>query len=92
MGEYQVIAQKGEALGGEVLAGLGVTVSRGVGRVVKAFNDPDLNGFLPTWEDGSAGLLFTNWEDRPGGMSWLAIEKDGGRPLGGVGCHDARLR
>ena len=77
LGEYQVIAQEADTLDGAVPAGLGVTVSRDGSRVVKASNDPDFNGFVPTREDGSAGFLFTNWEDRPGGMSRLEITKGG---------------
>ena len=35
-------------------------------------NDPDFNAFVATGED--AGYLFTNWEDRPGGMSAHTLE------------------
>lgn len=39
------------------------------GSVFKNSNDPDFNGFIPTGADDNEGYLFTNWEDRPGGMS-----------------------
>ena len=46
--------------------GLGAIIAAD-GTVLKSSNDPDFNGFIPTGEN--EGYLFTNWEDRPGGMS-----------------------
>jgi hypothetical protein len=42
---------------------------------IKQSNDPDFNGFIPTGNGGNTGYLFTNWEDRPGGMSRINIAK-----------------
>lgn len=60
LGDYQVLLQEGDA--GKV----GVVTSKG-GKQLLASNDPDFNGFLPT--GANQGYLFTNWENRPGGMS-----------------------
>ncbi|MBR9650769.1 PhoX family protein [Thalassovita aquimarina] len=57
LGTYQVLLQEGD---------VGVIKSQG-GKDLLASNDPDFNGFLPI--DANQGYLFTNWENRPGGMS-----------------------
>lgn len=39
----------------------------GAGGVIKTSNDPDFSAYVAT--GANEGYLFTNWEDRPGGMS-----------------------
>ena len=75
LGSYQIIAQEGETFDGMIPAGLGAMESRDGRRVVKMSSDPDFNAFVPANADSSEGYLFTNWEDRPGGMSRLHIQK-----------------
>ncbi len=41
-----------------------------------AYN-PDCNQFVPTDEEGTAGYLFTNWENSPGNVSRIPIEQTG---------------
>ncbi|WP_330633083.1 alkaline phosphatase PhoX [Halocatena halophila] len=38
-------------------------------------SNPDCNQFVPTASDGSAGYLFTNWENSPGNISRIPIER-----------------
>lgn len=59
LGDYQILLQEG-------VNGAGI-ISAIDGTELLISNDPDFNGFIPT-EDGM-GYLFTNWENRPGGMS-----------------------
>ena len=35
---------------------------------------PDYNAFIPTNSDGTAGYLYTAWEDRPAGISQVELE------------------
>lgn len=60
LGDYQILMQEGDA------GKIGVIKSI-AGEDLIVSNDPDFNGFLPTGTD--QGYLFTNWENRPGGMS-----------------------
>ncbi|WP_319381033.1 alkaline phosphatase PhoX [Thiomicrorhabdus sp.] len=42
-------------------------------------NDPDFNAFVPkNAGDDSEGFLFTNWENRPGGMSRIELKYENG--------------
>ncbi|MFD0981256.1 PhoX family protein [Tropicimonas aquimaris] len=64
LGDYQVLLQEGdEGIVGVIksLAGEDLLVS----------NDPDFNAYVPTGDN--EGYLFTNWENRPGGMSRAKI-------------------
>ncbi len=65
LGSYQILMQEGDGNVGAIktLAGAPLFSS----------NDPDFNGFLPTGEN--QGLLFTNWENRPGGMSRARLSR-----------------
>lgn len=77
LGAYQILLQEGDfGVIGHIT---------GAGGEIKVSNDPDFNAFIPT--GAGEGYLFTNWEDRPGGMSrvritraedgtWTAIEDD----------------
>ena len=85
LGSYQIIAQEGdEAVNGP----LGAIVALD-GTVIKQSNDPDFNAFIPASTDGSEGYLFTNWEDRPGGMSRMHLAKaaDGSWQIGPRGAE-----
>lgn len=69
LGEVTVLASAGDFDGavGQIKAA--------DGSVLTQANDPDFNAFIPT--GANSGYLFTNWEDRPGGMSRMKLEKDG---------------
>jgi hypothetical protein len=78
VGSYRILAQAGDRFGGAVPEGLGA-IAGADGEVVRRSNDPDFNAFVPVTEDGRRGFLFTNWEDRPGGMSRIGlVREDGG--------------
>ncbi|PIE11708.1 MAG: cell surface protein [Rhodobacterales bacterium] len=66
LGDYQILLQEG-------VNGAGVIKSADGSKELLISNDPDFNGFVPT-EDGK-GLLFTNWENRPGAMSKAALTR-----------------
>jgi len=66
MGTYQILVQEGD------FGTIGKII--GAGGEVTASNDPDFNAFVAT--GNGAGYLFTNWEDRPGGMSRVAMQRD----------------
>ena len=72
LGEYRPLAQQGDYKD-VIEGGLGAIIA-GDGTVLNVSSDPDFNGFIPTGEN--EGYLFTNWEDRPGGMSRIKIERD----------------
>ncbi|MDF1801890.1 alkaline phosphatase PhoX [Thalassovita sp.] len=59
LGAYQILVQEGD------FDKIGAIEGKG-GRI-KVSNDPDFNAFVKTGD--AEGYLFTNWEDRPGGMS-----------------------
>ena len=68
MGEYQVLFQQGDFDGK-------MGAIAGKGGLIKVSNDPDFNAYVPTGLN--EGYLYTNWEDRPGGMSRVKIRRDG---------------
>ncbi|MFW2371986.1 MAG: alkaline phosphatase PhoX [Gammaproteobacteria bacterium] len=76
VGDYQMIAQEKDTLGGALPLGLGAIVNTAGDTVVAFSDDPDFNAFVPTNADSTEGFLFTNWEYRPGGMSRLQVTKD----------------
>ncbi|MDV7144112.1 DUF839 domain-containing protein [Tropicimonas sp. TH_r6] len=63
LGEFQVLVQEGD------FGKIGHIV--GAGGEIKVSNDPDFNAYVATG-DGE-GYLFSNWEDRPGGMSRVKL-------------------
>ncbi|MGC9370026.1 MAG: alkaline phosphatase PhoX [Paracoccaceae bacterium] len=65
LGDYRILIQEGDFDKMGVIAG--------ANGVIKSSNDPDFNGFIPTAEN--EGYLFTNWEDRPGGMSRVKLTR-----------------
>jgi len=78
LGEYQILGQTNDvfaALGEKGLSGgLGVHYGIVSGDKIIENNNPDFNGYVSTGEN--EGYLFTNWENFPGGMSRMKIEKD----------------
>jgi secreted PhoX family phosphatase len=74
-GAYQVLGREGATYAGALTFGLGNIVNAAGSAAVKQSNNPDFNAFVPTNVDGSQGLLFTAWEDRPGGVSRLSMGK-----------------
>lgn len=68
LGDYRILFQEGD------FGTIGHIV--GAGGEIKVSNDPDFNAFVPTGDD--AGYLFTNWEDRPGGMSRVMMSRSQG--------------
>lgn len=81
LGDYQVLMQEGD----KGIVGIITSIA---GEELIASNDPDFNAFVPTGED--EGLLFTNWENRPGGMSRAALTRaeDGTWAVGDVSMID----
>lgn len=65
MGDYQILVQEGDF--GTIGSIVGVAGEQFVS------NDPDFNAFVPTGE--GEGYLFTNWENRPGGMSRVKMTR-----------------
>jgi len=72
-GAYQILIQEDSTLASSNdVAGEIRTADNSA--VIKQSNDPDFNAFISTGTD--TGMLFTNWEDRPGGMSRIELTKD----------------
>ncbi|MCI5040227.1 MAG: PhoX family protein [Donghicola eburneus] len=67
LGDYQILMQEGD----QNVAGIIKSIA---GEELLISNDPDFNGYVPTSEN--EGFLFTNWENRPGGMSRAALTRD----------------
>ena len=65
LGAYQILARSGEM-------GAGV-IRSSAGDVLAISNDPDFNGFVNV--DENSGFLFTNWENRPGGISRAKLNR-----------------
>jgi uncharacterized protein len=65
LGAYQILVQEGDF---DVIGSIA-----GAGGVIRTSNDPDFNAFVAT--GAGAGFLFTNWEDRPGGMSRVKLTR-----------------
>ncbi len=74
-GAYQVLGREGDTYSGDLALGLGHIVAADGSTSVKQSPNPDFNAFVASTADGSEGFLFTAWEDRPGGVSRLAIAK-----------------
>ncbi len=75
-GEYQILGRAGKAIPnapddmefGQIINGDGETVS--------ACHNTDGNMYLPTNTAGTEGILYTNFECRPGGVSRLNIQQE----------------
>jgi secreted PhoX family phosphatase len=74
LGSYQVIAKEGD-FDKAVPGGLGAIMSADSSKTLRQSNDPDFNAYVPLNDLGTEGYLFTNWEDRPGGMSRIKLMK-----------------
>ncbi|ASK35421.1 cell surface protein [Alcanivorax sp. N3-2A] len=74
LGHYNVLGQQGDVWAGAPDPGLGGIAVQDGSALIRVSNDPDFNGWVPLDED--EGYLFTNWEDRPGGMSRLHLVRD----------------
>lgn len=77
VGQYQILSQQndGDGINGTVLADgttMGDIIAADGTTKIKNSNDPDFNGVI---SDGGTGFfVYTNWEDRPGGMSRIHID------------------
>ncbi len=65
MGDYQILVQEGDF---DIIGKI-----TGKAGEIRVSNDPDFNAFVPT--GAGEGYLFTNWEDRPGGMSRVRLAR-----------------
>lgn len=74
IGQYQVLGQTGDTFSGELPEGLGHIYTLDGNDLILENDMPDFNGFLSTG-DGE-GYLFSNWEELPGGMSRMKVERD----------------
>lgn len=77
MGNYQVLGREGDDFAGGLPYGLGAIPNAANSASVKQSNDPDFNAFIPSNAEGTEGFLFSAWEDRPGAVSRLALQKAG---------------
>jgi len=75
IGQYQVLGQTGDTFGTDLPEGLGHIYTLDGEELVLENDMPDFNGFISTAE--GEGYLFSNWEELPGGMSRMKVEKDG---------------
>ena len=72
-GKYQVLGQTGNTYDEKLEKGLGHIYSNDGERLILENDMPDFNGFIST--GAGEGYLFTNWEEYPGGMSRLSLNK-----------------
>lgn len=77
IGNYQVLGREGDDFAGGLPYGLGAIPNAANTASVKQSNDPDFNAFIPSNAEGTEGFLFSAWEDRPGAVSRLALQKAG---------------
>jgi secreted PhoX family phosphatase len=74
LGSYQIIGKAGD-FEDVVPGGIGAVMSHDGSRRLLQSNDPDFNAYIPVTSKPNEGYLFTNWEDRPGGMSRIRIRQ-----------------
>lgn len=74
IGQYQVLGQTGDTFGTDLPEGLGHIYTLDGEELVLENDMPDFNGFISTAK--GEGYLFSNWEELPGGMSRMKVEKD----------------
>lgn len=77
MGNYQVLGREGDDFAGGLPYGLGAIPNAANTASVKQSNNPDFNAFIPSNAEGTEGFLFSAWEDRPGAVSRLSLQKAG---------------
>jgi len=80
-GTYKVLGTETETFSGALPAGMGAILDNSLdgsdaNALIKVSPNPDFNAFVSTTADGSAGYLFTAWEDRPGSMSRIKVERN----------------
>lgn len=73
-GQYQVLGRAGDVYAGDLPFGFGGVVTAAGDALVLQSENPDFNAFVPG-ESAGTGYLFSAWEDRPGAMSRLEVEK-----------------
>jgi secreted PhoX family phosphatase len=80
-GEYVLFAQEGDDIGGNEDLGIpttpgGLNVDELAGtRYFDLGFTPDMNEFVATNDEGTEGLLYTNWEQSPGNVTRMPIEQ-----------------
>ncbi|MCH2107751.1 MAG: DUF839 domain-containing protein [Polyangiaceae bacterium] len=74
VGQYKVLYQNGDTLGGTITNGVGVVMDSSGSSVVANVDMPDFNGYVSI--DDQSGYLFTNWEWVMGGMSRVKLNFD----------------
>lgn len=74
IGQYQVLGQTGDTFDGGLEKGLGHIYTLDGNTLVLENDMPDFNGFVST--GNGEGYLFSNWEELPGGMSRMKLERD----------------
>jgi secreted PhoX family phosphatase len=81
-GEYELLAQEGDNIGGNEDLGMpttpeGVAIEEFAGtRYTDLGYTPDMNRFVATNDDGTEGLLFTNFESSPGNVTRMPISQN----------------
>lgn len=81
-GQYKILGQNGDAAknGGTQPEGkLGSIRKLDNSAEVTETDMPDFNAYLPIPNKTNEGYLYTNWEDRPGGMSRMHLKKENGK-------------
>ena len=73
-GTYQVLGRQGDAISGLAFP-LGDIVSGDESVSIKSSPNPDFNAFVATNDAATQGYLYTAWEDRPGAVSRMTLEK-----------------
>lgn len=81
-GEYELLAQEGDNIGGNEDLGMPVTpdglalAELEGSRYANLGYTPDMNHFVATTDDGTEGFLFTNFEASPGNVTRMPISRD----------------
>ncbi|RDI72287.1 alkaline phosphatase PhoX [Halopelagius longus] len=81
-GEYTLLARENDNLGNGEDLGMpttpdGLEVDEFAGsRYTDLGYNPDMNQFIPTNDEGTEGLLFTNFESSPGNVTRMPISRD----------------
>lgn len=81
-GEYTLLAREDDNLGNNEDLGIpqtpdGLNIDEFAGSRYTDFGyQPDMNQFIPTNEDGTEGLLFTNFETSPGDVTRIPISQE----------------
>ncbi|AQQ69151.1 cell surface protein [Microbulbifer agarilyticus] len=74
-GDYQVLGRSGDTFAGALPFGFGAIVNGAETMSLKQSQNPDFNAFIPTNADGSEGMLYVAWEDRPGAMNRVSLQR-----------------